>query len=139
MMKKLKSLGVVIAVALLFASCSASFTTANFKNLQMASEVDEATNQPLTKTDTFHADSPMIYLTGSIANAVVGSKIKAEWLYVEGTSPVDIDSTELELKEINTDFAFSLSKPDKGWPAGKYEVKLSIGDEYKQSVPFTVE
>ncbi len=35
--------------------------------------------------------------------------------------------------------SFSLTKPDKGFPKGKYVVKLLLDDEEKLTVPFTVE
>lgn len=135
----MKFIGIFIVFALLLASCSFSATTANFQDLQMASEIDEATSKPITAADVFATDSPIIYLTGSINNAVSDTIIKAEWVYTEEDPAISITSYELELEDIDTDFFFSLSMPDNGWPTGSYEIKLYIDGEYDQSVAFKVE
>lgn len=119
-------------------TAQASVKNASFNNLKMASIIDENTYLPITLTDTFAQDAPIIYLTGSINNAETGTLIRAEWRYIEDDPAFDIDSVTLTTEEENTDFQFNLSIPNDGWPAGKYEVKLLINDVYKVSVPFSV-
>lgn len=138
-MKKTIILFLSLLLLISFSACSFSATTANFKDLQVASEVDEDTYTPVTVTTNFNMDSPIIYVTGSANNAPEGTVIKAEWLYTEQDPEISIDSTTIELTEVDTDFYFSLSRPDNGWPSGNYETKLYIDDEYEESVTFQVE
>ncbi len=125
-----------VMVVSMLAACS--FTTANYSDLHMASEID-ADNNPLTITDTFSADSPVIYVTGSMNNAPEGTMIAAEWIYAEENPPTFIDVAELEVNEISSSFHFSMTRPDNGWPAGEYEVNLYIDDELAETLSFTVE
>ena len=34
---------------------------------------------------------------------------------------------------------FKLSKPDKGWPVGKYHVDIYVGDKLAETVKFEIE
>lgn len=128
----------VLSLALGLAACEFEFTTANFSNLTMASEVDQQ-NKPVTKTSAFSTTSPVIYVAGTLSNAPSGTVIKSEWYYLEEDPAVFIDGSQLAVEDTSTDFYFSLSIPDNGWPAGRYAVKLFIGETEKSSLDFTVE
>ncbi|MFP4457047.1 MAG: hypothetical protein ACLFPS_05250 [Clostridia bacterium] len=106
---------------------------ANYRDLAMAKSVNE---EPVY-TDVFATDTPVIYATGIIENVAEPIIAKAEWYYTENKEEF-IDSAELELEE-ETDFYFSLSSPDDGWPKGSYEVRLFINDELQETVEFKVE
>lgn len=136
--KHLSLLVVCLVLMTILTGCSASVSTANYQDLQTASEIDQTTNKAVTATSTFTTTTPTIYVTGSINNAPEGTKIKAEWFYLENDPDVLINDVTLDLKEINTNFNFSLSKPTAGWPKGQYEVKLYIDDKYSKSVNFEV-
>ena len=43
------------------------------------------------------------------------------------------------LRQTKSEGTMSLSKPDAGWPVGKYRVELYVGDELKLKVPFTIQ
>ncbi len=137
-MKKIPFLILVLCLALGVAACEFEFTTANFSNLAMASEVDQQ-NKPVSKTTTFSTTSPVIYAAGTLNNAPSGTVIKSEWYYLEEDPAVFIDSAQLTAENTTTDFSFSLSVPDNGWPVGKYSVKLFIDGTEKSSLDFTVE
>ncbi len=113
-----------------------SVSTANFKDLQSASTINDD-NTPKDVTNIFNPDSPIIYITGIVKNAPDGTDIMATWIYSE--SDFVIAEISLDLTHINENFKFSLSRPDNGFPEGKYEVKLWIGEKYKESVYFTVQ
>ena len=49
-----------------------------------------------------------------------------------------IDETTVTADEENFHGAFSLSKPDKGWPVGKYKVEIYDEDELVTTVKFTI-
>ena len=137
-MKKIILACTLITILFVSIGCSVRFTTANYSNIQMASEIDDSNNKPINTTTIFDVTAPMLYVTGTLNNAPDGTVIKAEWLYIDNDPVISIDSVELEIKDVTTDFYFSLSKPNNDWPTGKYEVKLYIDDEYKQSVNFEV-
>lgn len=139
-MKKKLSLIILtgIMAIMTLSACSVSFTTANFQDLQMASEVDKNSNKPVTVTSTFQTTTPVIYLTGVIKNAPDGTVISGEWYYNDNDPAVKIDTSTLGLTQTDTQFEFELSKPTKGWPKGNYEVKLYIDEQYSTSVPFEV-
>ena len=136
-MKKSAIIVLAILITAAIAACSFSVTTARILNLKMASQVD-GNNKAINVTDTFENDTPVIYATGTVDSAPGGTVIEALWVYVESDPPIDIDSVEMTINDSDVDFAFSLSKPDNGWPSGKYEVRFSIDGVYKESLYFTV-
>lgn len=127
-----------VLLILSLCACSFSFSTANFQNLVMASEINEDTFKPVTATDTFSINTPKIYLTGSLNNAPGDTVIKAKWIYIENDPAVEIDSATYEAKDSDVDFQFNLSIPENGWPVGKYEVKLYLDDKIEKAVKFEV-
>ncbi|HKK94700.1 MAG TPA: hypothetical protein VJ916_00040 [Anaerovoracaceae bacterium] len=129
----------VIVSLLILSACSVSVTTANYNNINMASEVDEATYEPITITDEFTKDTPIIFLTAVLENAPEETMAGAEWYYMDAGDEVFIDSAEVEAMDSTTPLLFSLSSPTEGWPIGEYMVKLFIDREYDQAVSFFVE
>lgn len=132
---RLKLLVILTAIVLIITACSceASFTTANYKDLSMAKMGED----DFTLTDVFETDTPEIFVLGVLDNAPGTTKIKGEWYYL-GEEEIFIDSAEMEVEDIKTDFYFNLSIPDDGWPVGSYEVRLYIDDEFQTSVEFEV-
>jgi hypothetical protein len=49
-----------------------------------------------------------------------------------------IDEATLTADKDNFYGAFSLCKPTKGWPEGKYRVEIYVGDKLATSVNFTI-
>ena len=130
----------VVVLAILFiCGCQASVTTANFQDLATASEVDSETQEPITETQVFAVDTPVIYVTGRVENAPEATVIKASWIYLDLDPEYLIEEAELTLEEVSSAIAFSLSKPDNGWPAGEYKVELYIDNDLAETVTFTVE
>lgn len=136
--KKVIALSVSAMMVLSLCACSFSFSTANIQDLATASEIDENTLKPVEKASTFSPSTPKIYLTGSLNNAPDDTMIKAKWIYLEDDPAVEIDSATYEAKDSDSDFQFSLSMPDDGWPVGKYQVRLYINDKIKEAVKFDV-
>lgn len=103
----------------------------------MALEVDEETFEVITPSDIFKQDTQTIYLVTQVESAPKGTMIKAEWYYLD--DEVFITSTDVEPIYQSQPLLFSLSKPDNGWPKGKYQVILYINDENATTVFFSVE
>ena len=90
---------------------------------QMASEIDETTYDVLEQTDVFKTDSPKIFvvaqLSGSAANKTI---VKAKWVFID--KEYFIGEAEAVAGYREGPIQFSISKPDSGWPTGKYQVTL---------------
>lgn len=133
----------VIGVWLLAAAlsgCEVSFTTASLSEVTMAKKVDSKSNLPSEKGDVFTPDSAVIYCTAKLSNAPSDTKIKAEWLATDVTGVEKdyvIDTIEVKA-EGNQPLSFSLEKPSKGWPTGKYAVRLYVDGKPVQTVAFSV-
>ena len=109
----------------------------------MAKGRSPQTGEPQDVTDTFNPGTPEIYVTFR-ASAPANTKFEARWLLVE---PVNISYPELPniYFTLDTDLGFpvwsyfSITPPQGGWLAGRYEVTLLIDDEEVVTLPFTVQ
>ena len=72
-----------------------------------------------------------------------GSKLSSSWIAEDthGAAPDNykIDSVDLLVKGGINVATFSLSKPTKGWPKGKYRVDLFIDGKAAGSMHFKIE
>ena len=79
------------------------------------------------------ATAPAIYCSGQLENAPEGTTLKITWRYL--TNDQDIDSVTLTAeKSGGGPFSSSLTKPDSGWPSGKYEVVLDLGTDNSEPI-----
>ncbi len=132
---RIKLILYTILILTVFASCSceASFTTANFTDLKLAKvEGDE-----IIYANVFEVDTEAFYLVGVLKNNPGSTEIKGEWYYIEGEETF-IDSAKMTISNVTSDFNFSLSIPDSGWPVGKYEVRIYIDNKLQESIGFEV-
>ena len=100
---------------------------------------DKVTNP----TDTFTADTPMIYCAFKIEGVEGGATIRGVWIAedVGKVAPPNYKIDEASLKLTGDGDAkgkFSLSKPNNGFPLGKYRTEIYIGDKLAKTVTFTV-
>jgi hypothetical protein len=81
-------------------------------------------------TETFAPDTPKIFLQAGLVDVPSGSKVSSDWIAEDtgGAAPANykIDSVTLDVGMITNEVTFSLSKPNAGWPLGKYRVELFI-------------
>ena len=131
------------AVAGVFPGCNVQIqcSSASLKSATMCTRVDPSTKAPVAKTDVFTPDTAKIYCSVGLANAGPDTEVKAEWVYVRGedaalTNHVVADSSVKA--EGTRDIAFSIERPDDGWPRGDYCVKLYLNGEQKITAPFAV-
>lgn len=91
---------------------------------------------------TFPADVPKLYAFFRTHGSEKGDKLRGVWIAedVGDAAPRQTKIDEATLTADQDDFygAFSLSKPTKGWPVGKYRVDIYSGDEVATSVEFTI-
>ncbi len=125
--------------SLLFATViCASVARAGEAKVEAAIAVDQDT-KPAT---TFAPDVPKLYAFFKSKGTEKGEKLRGVWIAedVGEAAPANTKIDESTLTADQDDFygAFSLSKPNKGWPVGKYRVEIYEGDELTTTVKFTI-
>lgn len=93
--------------------------------------------------ETFAPDAPMIYVRGHMVDISNGSKVTIVWTAIDthGAAPDNykIDSTDLIAAALTNSVTGSVSKPNNGWPPGKYRVDLLVEGKPGGSENFEVE
>jgi len=101
-----------------------------------------AVDQDTKPATTFGADVPKLYAFFKTKGTEKGEKLRGVWIAedVGDAAPANTKIDEATLTADQDDFygAFSLSKPNKGWPVGKYRVEIYDGDELATTVEFTI-
>lgn len=94
-------------------------------------------------TDSFTPDAAKIYVHANMVDIPSGAKMTGSWIAVDtnGVAPPNyqIDSSDLTAGTIMNTVNFSLSKPNAGWPLGKYRVNLLIDGKPAGAANFVIE
>lgn len=107
-------------------------------NLQMSSDINTQSSLPLDNTSVFNTDSPIVFCTFQ-ANVEPGSLVSVEWWYTEYIGEEEyITSYELETENNGDQLSFSLSRPNNGWPLGKYQARIFVNHEQVETAMFEV-
>jgi hypothetical protein len=90
----------------------------------------------------FPADTPQLSAFILTEGTEKGDKARGVWIAEDtnGTAPANYKIDEGTMTGDKDDFggAFSLSKPNSGWPVGKYRVDVYIGDDLSGSTKFQI-
>ena len=93
--------------------------------------------------ESFGPAVPKIYVHASMVDIPNGAKMTGTWIAVDtnGAAPPNykIDSADLTAGVITNTVNFSMTKPNAGWPLGKYRVDLSIDGKPAGAANFTIE
>jgi hypothetical protein len=93
-------------------------------------------------TETFAPATPKIFLRAGLVDVARGSKITSDWIAEDtaGVAPANykIDSITFDTGMLTNVVTGSLSKPNAGWPVGKYRVDLSIDGKVAGTAHFKV-
>jgi len=124
---KFKTSFLVFGVMLLVgAGCSV--TTANLQNVYMCPKMEDS--QCLSDQTEFAKDTPELFVTALLQNALEGTTVNYSWYYLGANGdeePYEIDTVEWVRKDNDAQEVYgSLSIPEKGWPVGKYKVVLKV-------------
>ena len=116
------------------------FTSAQAGDVKVESIIAvDGDTQPAT---TFTSDVPKLYAFFRTKGTEKGGKLRGAWIAedVGDAAPANtkIDEATITCDEANFHGAFSLSKPDNGWPVGKYKVEIYADDELVTTVKFTI-
>jgi hypothetical protein len=132
-MNRLFRFTVVIAAVI-----SASVACAGDVKIQVAM----STGPDDDPTTTFAADTAEIFAFFKTKGLKDGDKLHSVWIAedVGEAAPKEtkIDEKTLDAEGDTDDGVFSLSKPTKGWPVGKYRLEIYVGDELAKTVKFTI-
>ena len=92
---------------------------------------------------TFAADVPKLYAFFKSTGTHKGDTFRSVWIAedVGAAAPKEtkIDEGTLAADADNFSAAFSLSKPTKGWPVGKYRTEIYLGDKLASTSKFSIE
>ena len=103
-----------------------------------ATESDASANP----TSQFATDTAKIYCLWKADGIQSATPVRGVWIAedVGEAAPANTKIDEATVTADQDDFygAFSLPKPTKGWPVGKYRVEIYSGDELATSVEFSI-
>nr|MBP8275125.1 hypothetical protein [Acidobacteriota bacterium] len=102
----------------------------------MASAVNPETKAPIAQVTSFAPDASTIYATAKLTSAPEGTKVKAEFHYLEGG---DRQIAQDEVTADGTRYVmFTLSPPTNGWPSGQYETRFFLNGKEGKRLPFNI-
>ena len=91
----------------------------------------------------FPSSIPKLYAFYLTEGTEKGDKIRGVWIAedVGSAAPKNTKIDEATLTGDRDDFggAFSLSKPNNGWPVGKYRVEVYVDDDLEATAKFTIQ
>jgi hypothetical protein len=91
---------------------------------------------------TFASATPKLYALFKTKGLQNGDKLRGVWTFVDvgDAAPANtkIDEKTLTADGDTDDGVFSLTKPTKGWPVGKYRVEIYVNDDLATAVKFTI-
>ncbi len=95
-----------------------------------------------TPATVFTPNTPKLYAFFHTKGTKSGDHLRAKWIAVDtgGLAPPNYDIDELGFIANRDDFsgAFSLSKPNNGWPIGKYRVDIYLNGNLATTVQFAI-
>lgn len=126
----LKTSLALILGGLILVSCNLEFTTANIADVKVCEDL----NGNLCNSDqaVLSRSSNQISTSCKLKNAPPNTLVTFTWKYLEN-SPIVIDEVTLNSGDegSNLDLNSTLSRPNNGWPTGKYAVEIRIGENDK--------
>ena len=94
-------------------------------------------------TTQFAPDTPKIYCAWKVEGAKAGTAVRGVWIATDvgKVAPPNFKIDEATFRPpvgAPTVGEFALSKPNRGFPVGKYRLEIYLGDALVKTVPFTV-
>jgi hypothetical protein len=124
--------------ALVTAAVCAAEVYAGKPKVEAAIAVDQDTKP----TTTFASNVPQLYAFFRTNGTKEGDTLRGVWIAedVGDAAPKNtkIDEATLTADQDNFYGAFSLTKPTKGWPVGKYRVDIYAGDQLATTAKFAI-
>jgi len=124
-MKKFFSLILLASSVLMLASCECSISTAKLTDAKICTALNGT--QCSQDNPMISGQPEMIYASCLLKYAVSDTKVKFTWFYY-GDSKIEVASVILNTGERSgtVELYSNLSRPDRGWPNGVYEVLIEL-------------
>lgn len=91
----------------------------------------------------FPSNIPKLYAFILTEGTEKGDKVRGVWIAedVGSAAPKNtkIDESTISGDKDNFGGAFSLSKPNNGWPVGKYRVEVYVDDDLEATAKFSIQ
>jgi hypothetical protein len=113
----------LVAVALGNAGCGG---TTSLAAVRVCAKVDADGVCP-ADTEELPAAADTIHATAVLQNAPPDTAVTVSWRYLEAEGGFDIDAATFVARERLLALHGVLTRPDHGWPPGRYEVVLAVG------------
>ena len=122
------------------ASATPDATASSAKLVVQSAIAKDSDTPPAT---TFAADVPKLWAFFKSTGSKKGDNFRSVWIAedVGAAAPKETKIDEGTLAADTDDFsaAFSLSKPNNGWPVGKYRTEIYVGDRLASTAKFTIQ
>ncbi len=122
----------LVPVVLLFMA-SAAAHAASVTSITLCADVGGDGFVPVDVRETFGAETAIVHAVVLVEGVRAKCTLKGAWICIDGISTPDyeIDHAEVEVQGSRRGRAtghFSLSRPDKGWPPGRYRINVYLDD-----------
>jgi hypothetical protein len=92
---------------------------------------------------SFPPETPKLFLRWQGEALAPGDKIRCVWIAedVGDAAPANyqINETSTKADDVRAFGTFTLSRPNDGWPPGKYRVEIYVGEKLAETLRFTIE
>jgi len=98
---------------------------AEIKEIVFTDSINESSKKPNNEKTEFSQNDEKIYLTLKLINSLKPSEIKVKWKYIESDFYLGEKKVETEG---NRYLAFSIERPESGWPEGEYLAEVFLNE-----------
>jgi len=125
MKKHIQTLMILSLFGMFMTACNFEFTTAHVSNIQICEQMQGTLcdgDKPVISTNARN-----IYVSCKLNNAASNTEVTFTWKYMVD-KPLTIDEVVLNTEEkgANLDLHSSLSRPNNGWPKGRYVIDIMV-------------
>ncbi|MBS0657614.1 MAG: hypothetical protein JSR82_05115 [Verrucomicrobia bacterium] len=129
----MKKLLVLLSALLLVATAPAA---------EVSLDVHFALSADGEETTTFNTDAPKIFAVFESEGTKKDAALRSVWIAEDvGTAApanTKIDEATIKAGQDDASGTFSLSRPNKGWPPGKYRVEFYVDKALVKTLRFTI-
>ena len=128
----------VMLVVLVLAA--ASLEAGHVVSVTLCEDVIKPDMVPVNIRTRFTTDAPAIHALAVLEDVRPGARVRGAWISVDAISTpnYEIDSAEVVTQGSEITAHFSLSRPNKGWPAGNYKLNLYLDGKLVSVTTFSI-
>lgn len=136
------TIAATVCLGILLGACPAATAgQGRITNAQLGTGVTP-TYDIVGPTTEFSPDTAKIYCAWKADGLKSGTQLRGVWIAedVGNAAPANfkIDEASFTSAGNSAQGSFALSKPNKGFPVGKYRLEIYIGSDMAKTVPFVV-